>query len=45
VFLFYLHSDTLGKTAQKMYGGASKYRMIFKANTPMLKHPDKIYPG
>ena len=23
----------------------SKYMAIFEANRPMLKHPDKIYPG
>ena len=22
-----------------------KYPVIFEANKPMLKHPDKIYPG
>ena len=22
-----------------------KYTLIFEANKPMLKHPDKIYPG
>ncbi len=26
-------------------GKGSKYNIIFEANTPMLKHPDKIYPG
>jgi nucleoid-associated protein YgaU len=28
-----------------MYGDANKYNQIFEANKPMLKHPDKIYPG
>lgn len=37
--------DTLGKIAQEHYGAASKYTVIFEANQPMLKDPDKIYPG
>jgi len=37
--------DSLSKIAKKMYGDANKYPVIFEANTPMLKHPDKIYPG
>lgn len=37
--------DTLGKIAQNIYGSASKYMVIFEANQPMLKDPDKIYPG
>ena len=37
--------DTLGKIAQNFYGSASKYMVIFEANQPMLKDPDKIYPG
>ncbi len=37
--------DTLSKIAKEMYGDASKYPTIFEANKPMLKHPDKIYPG
>ncbi|MGD9508543.1 MAG: peptidoglycan-binding protein LysM [Geminicoccaceae bacterium] len=37
--------DTLSAIAQKHYGKASKYRTIFEANRPMLKDPDKIYPG
>lgn len=37
--------DTLSEIAQKMYGKASKYTVIFEANKPMLKDPDKIYPG
>ena len=37
--------DTLSKIAREMYGNASKYTKIFEANTPMLKDPDKIYPG
>ena len=37
--------DTLGKIAKKYYGNAMKYPVIFEANKPMLKDPDKIYPG
>ncbi|MEM1148899.1 MAG: peptidoglycan-binding protein LysM [Pseudomonadota bacterium] len=37
--------DTLSKLAKKYYGDAMRYPDIFDANTPMLKHPDKIYPG
>jgi len=37
--------DTLGKIAQQHYGSAAKYTVIFEANKPMLKDPDKIYPG
>ncbi len=37
--------DSLSKIAKTLYGDASKYRVIFEANTPMLKDPDKIYPG
>lgn len=39
--------DNLSKIAEASYGkgGAKKYKLIFEANKPMLKHPDKIYPG
>ncbi len=37
--------DTLSKIAEEHYGDASKYPTIFEANKPMLKDPDKIYPG
>ena len=37
--------DTLSGIAKKVYGDANKYQTIFEANKPMLKHPDKIYPG
>ena len=37
--------DSLSKTAKKYYGDAMKYPVIFEANKPMLKDPDKIYPG
>lgn len=31
--------------SKKVYGDPNKYQKIFEANKPMLKHPDKIYPG
>ena len=37
--------DTLSKIAKAHYGDAMKYPVIFEANKPMLKDPDKIYPG
>ena len=37
--------DNLSKIAKKFYGDANKYPQIFEANKPMLKDPDKIYPG
>ena len=37
--------DTLSKIAKEEYGDAHAYMQIFEANKPMLKHPDKIYPG
>lgn len=37
--------DTLSKIAKDYYGNAMKYPVIFEANKPMLKDPDKIYPG
>jgi nucleoid-associated protein YgaU len=37
--------ETLSAIAKKYYGDANKYPEIFEANKPMLKHPDKIYPG
>lgn len=37
--------DTLSKIAKEAYGNANAYMKIFEANKPMLKDPDKIYPG
>lgn len=37
--------DTLSKISKEVYGDANKYQQIFEANKPMLKDPDKIYPG
>ena len=37
--------DTLSGIAKAQYGDAGKYQRIFEANQPMLKDPDRIYPG
>lgn len=37
--------DSLSKIAKAQYGDPMKYPMIFEANQPMLKDPDRIYPG
>jgi len=37
--------DNLSKISKANYGDPNKYMKIYEANTPMLKHPDKIYPG
>jgi nucleoid-associated protein YgaU len=37
--------DNLSKISKEMYGDANRYTEIFEANKPMLKNPDKIYPG
>lgn len=37
--------DNLSKIAEATLGKASRYPEIFEANKPMLKSPDKIYPG
>jgi nucleoid-associated protein YgaU len=37
--------DTLGKIAKHFYGEPMKYTQIFKANTDILEHPDRIEIG
>jgi nucleoid-associated protein YgaU len=37
--------DSLSKISKEFYGSYKKYMLIFEANKPMLKDPDKIYPG
>jgi len=44
-FYTVVRGDTLSGIAKAHYGAASKYMVIFEANKPMLKDPDKIYPG
>jgi nucleoid-associated protein YgaU len=44
-FYTVVKGDTLSKIAKQFYGDANAYNSIFEANKPMLKHPDKIYPG
>jgi nucleoid-associated protein YgaU len=44
-FYTVVRGDTLSKIALHVYGNANKYPVIFDANKPMLKDPDKIYPG
>jgi nucleoid-associated protein YgaU len=44
-FYTVVKGDTLSKIAKEFYGDANAYQKIFEANKPMLKHPDKIYPG
>ena len=45
VFHTVVKGDTLSAISKKHYGSANKYHQIFEANKPMLKDPDKIYPG
>ncbi len=45
VFYTVKSGDTLSKIAKAHYGDPMKYPVIFEANKPMLKDPDKIYPG
>lgn len=44
-FYTVVKGDNLSKISKQHYGDANKYPLIFEANKPMLKHPDKIYPG
>ncbi|WP_219093248.1 peptidoglycan-binding protein LysM [Pseudomonas sp. UMAB-40] len=44
-FVTVVKGDTLSAISLRVYGDANKYNKIFEANKPMLKHPDKIYPG
>ena len=38
-------NDTLAKISREVYGDGNRWPEIFEANQPMLKDPDKIYPG
>lgn len=44
-FVTVVKGDTLSAISLRVYGDANQYNKIFEANKPMLKHPDKIYPG
>ena len=44
-FYTVVKGDTLWKIAASQYGDGYKYPRIFEANKPMLKDPDRIYPG
>ena len=37
--------DTLWKIAEREYGNGSHYMKIFEANSDVLEHPDRIFPG
>jgi len=37
--------DTLWKISEREYGSGSGYMKIFEANTDVLEHPDRIFPG
>ena len=45
VFHTVVKGDNLWKIAEKTLGGGARFKEIFEANKPMLKDPDKIYPG
>ncbi|MEZ1318124.1 peptidoglycan-binding protein LysM [Pseudomonas fluorescens] len=44
-FVVVQKGDTLSAISLRVYGDANKYQKIFEANKPMLKDPNKIYPG
>jgi len=44
-FYTVVKGDYLSKISKRVYGDAMKYDIIFEANKPMLKDPNKIYPG
>jgi nucleoid-associated protein YgaU len=37
--------DTLWRIAEREYGKGSEYMKIYEANTDVLEHPDRIFPG
>ena len=45
VFHTVVKGDNLWKISEKTLGKGARYMEIFEANRPMLKDPDKIYPG
>ena len=44
-FVVVKKGDTLSAISLQVYGNANQYNKIFEANKPMLKDPNKIYPG
>ena len=45
VFYTVKKGDTLGAIAKEHLGSAGRYSEIFEANQPLLKDPNRIYPG
>ena len=37
--------DSLSKIAQRRYGEAGKWKIIYEANKDNIKNPDLIHPG
>lgn len=37
--------DTLGSIAAELFGDASKYRLIYQANSSILNDPNELSPG
>jgi uncharacterized protein YidB (DUF937 family) len=37
--------DSLSKIAKRLYGDASRWKLIFEANRDQIKNPDLIHPG
>ena len=44
-FVVVKDGDTLSAISLAVYGTANQYNKIFEANKPLLKDPNKIYPG
>ena len=44
-FYTVVKGDNLSKISKMHYGDPNEYMTVFAANKPMLRHPDKIYPG
>ena len=44
-FVVVKKGDTLSAISLQVYGNANLYNKIFEANKPLLKDPNKIYPG
>ena len=37
--------DSLSRIAKHFYGNGNAWKLIFEANTDVLKDPNKIFPG